>query len=89
MLSDRPFEQPIDGGEVPDAVFKTDAYGGVFDAHAWYRYNITGQDHQIWPTYDVYVVRRGAEVYKLQLISYYSPAGIDRNVTFRYAKLAG
>lgn len=89
VLSDRPFEQFTDASEVPDAVFKSDAFGGVFDAHPWYRYNITGTDHQIWPTFDVYFVRRGAEVYKLQLTGYYDRTGADRNVTFRYAKIAG
>jgi hypothetical protein len=89
VLSDRPFEQFTDASEVPDAVFKSDAFGGVFDAHPWYRYNITGTDHQIWPTFDVYFVRRGAEVYKLQLTGYYDRTGKDRNVTFRYAKIAG
>jgi hypothetical protein len=55
----------------------------------WYRYNLTGQDHFIWPTYDVYLIRRGEAVYKLQITGYYSATGDPRFITFRYAQLAG
>jgi hypothetical protein len=60
---------------------------GVFDTSKWYRYNLTGADHQVWPTFDVYLVKRGADVYKVQLINYYGPGGEPRRITFRYAKL--
>lgn len=53
----------------------------------WYKYNLTGQDRQIWPTYEVYLVRKGSEVYKLQLTGYYDGAGEPRHVTFRYARI--
>lgn len=61
----------------------------VFDQKRWYRYNITGSDHQVWPTHDVYLVKRGNEIYKLQLTGYYGADGKPRQITFRYAKLAG
>lgn len=54
----------------------------------WYRYNLTG-NHDIAPTYNVYLVRRGSEVYKIQIIGYYDPAGKTRQITFRYVQLAG
>jgi hypothetical protein len=54
----------------------------------WYRYNLTG-NHDIAPTYNVYLVKRGSEVYKIQIISYYDPAGKTRQITFRYVQLAG
>jgi hypothetical protein len=54
----------------------------------WYRYNITGTDNQIWPTYDVYLVRRGSDVYKVQLVGYYDAGGRSRQITVRYAPLA-
>lgn len=60
----------------------------VFDSASWYRYNLAG-NHQIWPTYDVYLVKRGSDIYKVQLIGYYGPAGETRRITFRYAKLVG
>jgi hypothetical protein len=53
----------------------------------WYRYNLTG-NHDIAPTYNVYLVKRGTEVYKIQIISYYDPAGKTRQITFRYVQLA-
>jgi hypothetical protein len=59
----------------------------VFATNRWYRYDLAG-DHRISPTFDVYLVRRGAIVYKIQLINYYGPAGETRRITFRYAKLA-
>jgi hypothetical protein len=58
----------------------------VFDAHPWYRYNLDG-GHQIWPTYDVFLIRRGDAVYKVQLTSYYGATGDSRQITFRYARL--
>lgn len=60
----------------------------VFDASRWYRYNLTGSDHQVWPTYEVYLVKRGDEVYKVQLTGYYGADGTPRQITFRYALLA-
>src|SRR5690606_374977 len=60
----------------------------TFADRRWYKYNLDGQ-HQIWPTYDVYLVRRAGTVYKLQIIGYYGPAGEPRHITFRFAQLAG
>lgn len=54
----------------------------------WYRYNILG-GHQIWPTFQVYLVKRGAEVFKVQITSYYGDDGTPRQITVRYARLAG
>lgn len=54
----------------------------AFAASPWYRYNIAGQ-HLIWPTYDVYLVRRNDQVHKVQVIGYYGPDGTPRQVTFR------
>jgi hypothetical protein len=84
-----PFAEIADASAPPATVYKSDAFGGVFDAKKWYRYNITGTDHQIWPTYDVFLIKRGTAVYKIQLINYYNAAGEGRHITFRYAKVAG
>lgn len=73
----------------PASAFRGDSYGGVFKARPWYRYNLTGSDHQVWPTFDVYLLRRGGTLFKLQVTSYYGPAGEPRRITLRYAKLAG
>ena len=71
----------------PPQAFRADGFSGVFGRHPWYRYNITGTDNQIWPTYSVYLVGRGTSVYKVQLTGYYDAAGTPRQVTVRYAKV--
>jgi hypothetical protein len=69
----------------PRAYFQ-DNFGGVFTSHPWYRYNLTGENI-IHPTFDVYLIKRGDDVYKVQLINYYASTGEPRHITFRYAKL--
>jgi hypothetical protein len=73
----------------PAQAYRGDTYSGAFAQNPWYRYNITGTDNQIWPVFNVYLVRRGNAVFKVQLTGYYSPAGAPRNITVRYAKIAG
>jgi hypothetical protein len=83
-----PFADITDAGDVVESVYKSDAFGGAFKAHPWYRYDLQG-NHQIWPTFDVYLIRTGVEIYKVQLTSYYeSSTGDGRHITFRYAQLA-
>ena len=67
--------------------FRIDAYAGVFGANRFYKYNIGG-DNRITPTFDVYLLKRGSTVYKLQVTNYYSATGQGRFITFRYAELA-
>ena len=83
--SPEPFEA-ITTAAVDSRAYQSDAFAGVFGTHPWYRYNLTGENI-IHPTFDVYLVKRGAEVYKVQLIDYYSPAGDPRNISFRYTRL--
>jgi hypothetical protein len=71
---------------VDSRAYQVDAFGGVFETHPWYKYNLTGENI-IHPTFDVYLVKRGADVYKVQLVDYYSAAGEPRNISFRYARL--
>lgn len=86
VLAGESFGDITDASDVPGQVYAGDAFGGVFDAQPWYRYNLDG-NHQIWPTFDVYLIRRGDAVYKVQLTSYYGPTGDSRQITFRYAWL--
>lgn len=81
------FAEVADASEPPPNLFRGDAYGGVFAASPWYRYNLDGL-HQIWPTFDVYLVKRGTSVFKVQLVSYYGEAGESREITFRYSPLS-
>ncbi len=73
----------------PAQAFRGDAFSGVFGQNPWYKYNITGTDNQIWPTFNVYLVRRGSAVYRVQLTGYYSATGAPRNITIRYSRIAG
>jgi hypothetical protein len=73
-------------GSIPAAAYSTDGTGGAFFTNPPYRYNST--THQLWPTYDVYLVKRGTAVYKVQVVTYYRASGAANNVTLRYAKLA-
>lgn len=63
--------------------------GGVFQRSPWYRYNLTGEDHQVWPTYNVYLIRAGGEVYKVQITGYYGATGDPRQITFVSARIDG
>jgi len=83
----------IGGTAIPTTVFKTDGTGGAFASTPWYRYDIDPANaHQITPTYDVYIVKRGAQYYKVQVISYYGKggdnSGTTRHIVVRYALLA-
>lgn len=68
--------------------FRIDAYAGVFGTSRFYKYNIGG-DNRITPTFDVYLLKRGSTVYKLQITNYYNATGTARFITFRYAELEG
>lgn len=73
----------VDAASIPSATFTAD----VFATKKWYRYNLTGSDHQIWPTYDVYLVKRGTAVYKVQIAGYYNATGAPRFITLHAAQL--
>jgi len=87
VLESDAFEEITDASDAPAQVYAADQFGGVFESHPWYRYNLTGDDHLIWPTFDVYLIKRGDEVYKLQIISYYNETADARHITARFAPL--
>ncbi|HEX5580261.1 MAG TPA: HmuY family protein [Gemmatimonadaceae bacterium] len=86
--TDVPFAEITDAFIGDARAYKTDTYAGIFAQAPWYRYNLRG-DHGISPTFDVYLVRRGSRVYKVQLTDYYGPAGEPRRITLRYELIAG
>ena len=86
VLTDEDFGTIADVSGAPASVYAADKYGGVFAEHRWYRYNLQG-NHQIWPTFDVFLIRSGEDTYKVQLTSYYGPTGDSRQITFRYELL--
>ena len=71
---------------IESRAYQADAFGGVFRARPWYKYNILG-DNRISPTFQVYLVKRGETVYKVQILNYYGAAGEPRQITLRYAEL--
>jgi hypothetical protein len=71
----------------PNSAFGQDQLGGPFGARPWYRYNVTGSDLQIWPNFNVYLVKTRERVYKLQLTGYYDVTGRARFITVRQARL--
>jgi hypothetical protein len=76
---------------VPRGQFVRDNLVGPFSTNGFlgspWRYNILGNDNQVWPTFDVYLVRRGTQTWKVQFTSYYNAGAIERQVTIRYARL--
>jgi hypothetical protein len=80
------FEATTTASTQPQA-YRTDRYAGVFGTSPWYRYNLAN-DNRISPTFDVYLVKRGSAVYKVQVIDYYSDTGAPRNISFRYQQIA-
>lgn len=51
----------------------------------WYWYDFDA--HFIYSTFNVYLLKRGSTVYKLQFTGYYGPSGQSRIVQFRYETL--
>ncbi len=78
---------PVGAAGIPPTAFIPDGTGGAFLTVAPYEYDQAA--HQVYPTYDVYLVKRGTSVYKVQVIGYYSTAGVFGSLTLRYAKIAG
>ena len=70
-----------------DQAYQIDRYTGIFGTNRYYRYNIAG-DNRISPTFDVYLIKRGDAVYKLQIVSYYNATNQPRHITFRYEQIA-
>ena len=78
----------ITTAKIQDQAYQIDRYAGVFGTSRFYRYNISG-NNRISPTFDVYLIKRGTVVYKLQIIDYYNATNQPRHVAFRYKQIAG
>jgi hypothetical protein len=81
--------ESITTAKTADQAYQVDRFAGVFGASPYYRYNILG-DNRISPNFNVYLIKRGTAVYKLQVLSYYNPASPTqaRYITFRYEQIA-
>ena len=72
-----------------DQAYQIDRYTGIFGTNRYYRYNIDANNpNRISPTFDVYLIKRGDAVYKLQIVSYYNATNQPRHITFRYEQIA-
>jgi hypothetical protein len=49
-------------------------------------YNLAG-DNRLSPTFNIYLIKVGTDVYKVQLIGYYSSTGVAGHPTIRFAKI--
>lgn len=85
-LEDEAFET-AEPTAVPANAFRIDSYAGVFGNYPYYKYNLAG-DHRITPTFDVYLIKRGSTVYKLQITGYYNATGTARHISLRYEQIA-
>ena len=64
-------------GPIPNSI---EDLGGPF------RYDLNG-DQRLSPTFNTYLVKNGAKVYKLQVIGYYGTSGSGGFPTLRYARI--
>jgi hypothetical protein len=56
------------------------------DQHAPFLYNLAG-DNRLSPTFNIYLIKVGSSVYKIQLIGYYDDSGNSGHPVLRYAKI--
>lgn len=64
-------------GPIPNSI---ESPSGVF------LYNLAG-DNRLSPTFNIFLVKVGSSVYKLQVVSYYSSTGVGGYPTIRYEKI--
>jgi hypothetical protein len=84
-LAAEPFDAITTAADASPGAYRADTFAGVFNDSPWYRYDL--DTHQIYPTYDVYLVRRGSAVHKIQIVGYYSDAGDPRFISLRHARI--
>lgn len=58
----------------------------VTDKSAPFRYNLTGND-RLHPSFNTYLVKSGAKIYKVQVVDYYNNTGTAGFPTIRYARI--
>lgn len=77
--------------DAPDYAGFLSAIAGAFpvttgDAGGVFWYNIQ-ENSRMWPTYNVFLVRAGEEVYKVQIFDYYSATGQSGFPSVRFQRL--
>ena len=64
-------------GAIPNTI---DSADGLF----WYNLE---ENQWLWPTFNVFLVRKGGDVYKVQVTDYYSSTGASGFPTVRYEQI--
>ncbi|NNM34440.1 MAG: hypothetical protein HKO53_15285 [Gemmatimonadetes bacterium] len=85
------FSALTDAGDAPEYGGFLAALSGAFpatvdDASGVFWYNIEG-NNRLWPTFNVFLVRTGSAIYKVQVTSYYDATGQSGFPTIRFQQL--
>jgi hypothetical protein len=71
---------------VPIQAFARDGFAGAF-SQPDRQWEYVASSNTVYATYDIYLLRRGESVFKLQFPSYYDAQGQSRRITVRYQRL--
>jgi len=71
---------------VPIQAFARDAFAGAF-SQPDRQWEYVASSNTVYATYDIYLLRRGETVFKVQFPSYYDAQGQSRRITVRYQRL--
>ncbi len=71
---------------VPIQAFTRDAFAGAF-SQPDRQWEYVSSSNTVVATYDVYLLRRGDAIFKVQFPSYYDAQGQSRRITVRYQRL--
>lgn len=85
------FNAVADAGDAPTYGAFLSVVSGAFpstvdDAGGVFWYNIEG-NNRLWPTFNVFLVRSGSAIYKVQVTSYYNSSGESGFPTVRFEQL--
>lgn len=71
---------------VPIQAFTRDGFAGAF-SQPDRQWEYVSSSNTVYSTYDIYLLRRGETVFKVQFPSYYDAQGQSRRITVRYQRL--
>lgn len=71
---------------VPIVAFARDGFAGAF-SQPDRQWEYVASSNTVFATYDIYLLRRGETVFKVQFPSYYDAQGQSRRITVRYQRL--
>jgi len=71
---------------IPFQAFARDGFAGAF-SQPNRQWEYVASSNTVFPTFDIYLLRRGETVFKMQFVSYYDAQGQSRRITMRYQRL--